>query len=212
MCLSASYLSHISPANYLPSLENFVSLVHMSSVSPGTHTLIPAAEIHQAIARLAKEIASQHQTEKPPLIVGIARGGIPLAHQLAKQLQTYWSDVQEVGQIDISFHRDDIFNTPIPKSVEETALPFDVDDARVILVDDVIFSGRTIRAALNELFDMGRPRQVQLAALFDRGGRCLPIQPDYTGIKRQVSSDLKVVVRLGSSASSQDEISIVATS
>ncbi len=192
------------------SQENFVSLVRMSSVSPNTQTRIPAAEIHEAIARLAEEIASQYQSDQPPLIVGIARGGVPLAHQLARQLQTRWNRPLDVGQIDISFHRDDISSNPIPKSVEDTALPLDVEDACVVLVDDVLFSGRTARAALNELFDLGRPRQVQLAVLFDRGGRCLPIQPDYVGITGQVAIDQKVVARLGSDATSQDEISIVA--
>ncbi len=182
----------------------------MSSVSPGTETRIPAAEIHQAIARLAQEIASRHQADSPPLIVGIARGGVPLARQLANQLQTLWNRPVEVGQVDISFHRDDISSNPIPKSVEDTHLPLDVEDACVILVDDVLFSGRTVRAALNELFDLGRPRRVELAILFDRGGRCLPVQADYIGIQQPVSSTQKVVAHLHPSASANDELLITA--
>lgn len=188
---------------------NFTSLMSMSSISSEAHTRIPATEIGQALDSIASQIANDYSGRNPPLIVGIARGGVPVAKRLASLLEKNWETQVNIGQLDISFHRDDINQNPIPKSAENTELPFDVEEGQVILVDDVIFSGRTIRAALNELFDLGRPANVKLAVLFDRGGRCLPIQPDYTGFHKQVSPLAKVVVQLDSQTCSKDEILIV---
>lgn len=188
---------------------NFTSLVGMSSISSEAHTRIPATEIGQALDSIAEQIANDYSSQNPPLIVGIARGGIPVAQRLASLLEKTWDTQVSIGQLDISFHRDDINHNPIPKSAESTELPFDVEGGHVILVDDVVFSGRTVRAALNELFDLGRPANVKLAVLFDRGGRCLPVQPDYTGFRKLVSPHDQVVVQLNSQTCSKDEILIV---
>ncbi len=125
-------------------------------------------------------------------MLGIANGGIPLARRLGTRL-----GVRRVGDLDISFHRDDIGNHPIPKEFTPTLLPGDVNGATVVLVDDVLFSGRTIKAALDELFDHGRPAVVELAVLVDRGQRKLPVVADFAGTSVQAREDEQVVVTLG---------------
>jgi pyrimidine operon attenuation protein/uracil phosphoribosyltransferase len=110
--------------------------------------------------------------------------------------------------IDISFHRDDIHRHPIPKEFAPTAIPGDVQGATIILVDDVLFSGRTIKAALDELFDHGRPDKVELAILVDRGGRRMPFAPDFLGLSVEAAANEKVVVTLDAADSSRDEILI----
>ena len=117
---------------------------------PHPKTVAPA-EIHAAIGRLAAAIAGRHATQERVLILGVANGGIVLAQRLAAALRT------RAGILDISFHRDDIGRHPIPKEFTPTLVPGDIQGAGVILVDDVLFTGRTIKAALDELFDHGRP-------------------------------------------------------
>jgi pyrimidine operon attenuation protein/uracil phosphoribosyltransferase len=102
------------------------------------------------------------------------------------------------GTLDISFHRDDIGRHPIPKEFEPSHIPAEVDGATIILVDDVLFSGRTVKAALDELFDHGRPAKVELAVLVDRGGRLLPVAADYTGLTLAADTREKVTVLLHS--------------
>lgn len=182
----------------------------MSSISSEASTQIQSNEIGQALHSIAEQISRNYSPEQPPLIVGIARGGIPVAKRLAKLLGSIWGITLETGQLDISFHRDDINSNPIPKSAEATELLEDVEGAHVLLVDDVISSGRTARAALNELFDLGRPAKVELAALFDRSNcRSLPIQADYVGFSQNVSPQDKVLVQLDPQSSTKDAILIV---
>lgn len=132
---------------------------------------IGSAEIQPAIRQLASAIARRHPAQ-PPILVGIANGGTTLARRLAALIPG-----APCGVIDVSFHRDDISHHPIPKELLPTQIPVDVKGATVVLVDDVIFSGRTVKAALDELFDQGRPAKVELAVLVDRGGRKLPSPP-----------------------------------
>ena len=159
--------------------------------------------ITAAINRLADSISQRHAKTKDLILLGIADGGIELTRRLASKLK-----VKRTGTIDISFHRDDIDQNPIPKEFAPTLIPFDVHGATVILIDDVLFSGRTGKAALDELFDHGRPTKVELAVLVDRGGRMLPMAADYIGIPLEAKRTEKVIVSLHSDDDSKDFVSI----
>jgi pyrimidine operon attenuation protein / uracil phosphoribosyltransferase len=122
--------------------------------------------------------------------VGIYSGGA----WLAERLPALVPGNHPVGFIDVSFYRDDYSRTGLKSGVKRSALPFDVDGATIVLVDDVLYTGRSVRAAINELFDFGRPACIELAVLIDRGGRELPIEPTYCGARLAVSRDLTVVL------------------
>jgi pyrimidine operon attenuation protein/uracil phosphoribosyltransferase len=170
---------------------------------------IGAQEIHTAITRLATAIAARHPAPKKLLLLGIANGGVTLAHRLAARLSALGSPLSATtGTVDISFHRDDIGRHPIPKEFAPTHIPSDVHGATIILVDDVLFSGRTVKAALDELFDHGRPAKVELAVLVDRGGRLMPVAADYTGLTLTTAAAEKVVVTLDPKAPARDSIRI----
>ncbi len=124
-------------------------------------------------------------------LVAIADGAIPLVHYLAGRL----SVPRRVGLLNASFHRDDVGIKPIPKAFQPTDLPFDVEGAQVLLIDDVFATGRTVRAALNELFDHGRPSLVRLGVLVDTGHRRFPFQPDFTGLSLPIGHSTRVNVR-----------------
>lgn len=175
----------------------------------GTSKSIGPAEIQAAIARLAESIATRHRGIPNLLLLGIANGGIELAHRLDRQLAKLLPPVgAQAGTLDISFHRDDIGHHPIPKEFAPTHIPGDVHDATVIVVDDVLFSGRTMKAALDELFDHGRPTRVELAVLVDRGGRRLPIAADYVGFRLEAPENARVVVQLDPAQPNRDSIRI----
>jgi pyrimidine operon attenuation protein/uracil phosphoribosyltransferase len=159
-------------------------------MSVATPQYIGPDQIHAAISQLAAAIARRHPAP-PPVLLGIANGGIAIARRLAAELPG-----APCGVIDGSFHRDDIERHPIPKEFAPTQIPVDVNGATVVLVDDVLFSGRTVKAALDELFDHGRPATVELAVLVDRGGRKLPIAADYCGLTVAAAESRKVVVAL----------------
>ena len=164
-----------------------------------------AKTISQAIDRVASAIVRQHQGTERLLLLGIANGGITLAARLHDRLKR--AGLQPgVGTIDISFHRDDIGRNPIPKEFSPTTIPHDVNGATVILVDDVLHSGRTVKAALDELFDHGRPASVELAVLVDRGGHLLPIAATYIGIALIAGHEEKVKVRLDAKDPAKDTI------
>lgn len=162
---------------------------------------IDGHEIQSAIRRVAEGIVARHGANARLLLLGIANGGILFAQRLAALLPN-----SSLGTLDISFHRDDIARNPIPKEFAPTQIPVDVDGASVILVDDVLFSGRTVKAALDELFDHGRPAQVELAILVDRGGRKLPFSANYCGITLEASAKERVVVSLNSQEPDKDAI------
>jgi pyrimidine operon attenuation protein / uracil phosphoribosyltransferase len=155
-----------------------------------TSKTIGPAEIQAAITRLADAISARHSDATNLLLLGIANGGVELSRRLAQMLHA------RAGTLDISFHRDDIGRHPIPKEFAPTHIPADVHGATVILIDDVLFSGRTVKAALDELFDHGRPTKVELAVLVDRGGRRLPLAADYVGFDLVTPPSEKVVVAL----------------
>jgi len=160
---------------------------------------IPRDEIHAAIERLAAAISQAHPPPQPLFLLGVAHGGIELARRLALRLSPGDPPARmraRPGIIDISFHRDDLGHNPIPREYPPTQIPGDVHDATVILVDDVLFTGRTVKAALDELFDHGRPASVELAVLVDRGGHRLPIAANYVGLTFSARKSEKVGIRL----------------
>ena len=122
--------------------------------------------------------------------VGIYSGGAWIAERLAQVLP----GDHPVGYIDVSFYRDDFKRKGLKPKIKRTELPFDVDDATIVLVDDVLYTGRSVRAAVNELFDFGRPAAIELAVLIDRGGRELPIEATYTGARIAVARDVNIVL------------------
>ena len=164
-----------------------------------------AKTISQAIDRVASAIARQHAGTSRLLLLGIANGGLVLAARLTGALKKAGLK-PGAGTIDISFHRDDIGRNPIPKEQTPTLIPYDVNGATVILVDDVLHSGRTVKAALDELFDHGRPASVELAVLVDRGGRLLPVAATYTGLTLVTGDTEKVKVRLDAANPARDTI------
>lgn len=173
---------------------------------------IPPAEIAIALERIAREIATRHPAGSAQrlLIIGIANGGVHVATRLQLHLRKHYPDKERprTGILDISFHRDDIGLNPIPKEFTPTIIPMDVTDAVVVLVDDVLHTGRTVKAALDELFDHGRPAKVELAILVDRGGRTLPVAADYTGLTLAAAPGEKVTVVLDATNPSHDAITV----
>jgi pyrimidine operon attenuation protein/uracil phosphoribosyltransferase len=173
------------------------------------HQTIGAGEIKTAIQRLADAISDRHRAGAPILLLGITNGGIELARRLSARISTLDPKLTcPAGTLDVSFHRDDIGHHPIPKEFSPTQIPGDVHGATVVLVDDVLFSGRTIKAALDELFDHGRPTKVELAVLVDRGGRRLPLAADYVGFDLVTPDSEKVVVILDVADPVRDSIQI----
>jgi pyrimidine operon attenuation protein/uracil phosphoribosyltransferase len=170
-----------------------------------------AQAITQAIERVASAIATRHASTDRLLLLGIANGGIVLASRLAERLKKAGLK-PGTGTIDISFHRDDIGRNPIPKEFSPTIIPHDVNGATVILVDDVLYSGRTVKAALDELFDHGRPTRVELAVLVDRGGRRLPVAAEYIGLTVAATEGQKVVVTLDAKLPAADSVAVLPSS
>jgi pyrimidine operon attenuation protein / uracil phosphoribosyltransferase len=142
--------------------------------------VMDAEDIRRALWRMAHEISERNHGLDDVALVGLQTGGVDLARRLAANLEEIDTELPPVGTLDVALHRDDIGVRPIlPEAV--TDIPFDVDGMTIVLVDDVLFTGRTIRAALDALHHYGRPRTVQLAVMVDRGHRELPIRPDYVG-------------------------------
>jgi len=175
-----------------------------------THPKHDAQAIDQALERVASAIAARHARTPHLLLLGIANGGIVFASRLAERLKQARL-APGLGTIDISFHRDDIGRNPIPKEFSPTIIPHDVNGATVILADDVLYSGRTVKAALDELFDHGRPATVELAVLVDRGGRKLPVAATYCGLTVNADDDEKVVVRLDPRDPAKDTFALTRT-
>ncbi len=150
--------------------------------------------IQRALTRIAHEIAERNETSAEVVLVGIERGGVPLAGRLASLLTGIWGQPVPRGQLDVSMHRDDLDQRAAP-NMQPTVIPFDITGKTVVLVDDVLYSGRTIRAAMDALNDFGRPKCIQLAVLIDRGHRELPIKADFVGKNVPTSRTERVEVR-----------------
>ena len=158
--------------------------------------LMSAAEIDLVLARISAEIVEKLGPRDEFAIIGIRRRGVPLAKRLCRRLEAILKRAIPFGILDINLYRDDLTTISNRPMLRETLIDFDINDLSVILVDDVLYTGRTIRAALDGIVDLGRPKRVQLAVLVDRGLRELPIQADYVGKHIQTSNDEIVEVRL----------------
>lgn len=159
--------------------------------------LLNKKDIDRILSRIAHEIIEKNKGAENLCFVGIQRGGVHLAKRLAEKIQLIENISIPVGSLDISFYRDDIGIRKEPPIVRRTEIPCDITDKRIVLVDDVLFTGRSIRAAMDALMDFGRPAQIQLAVLIDRGHRELPIRADYVGknIPTSLSETVEVQLR-----------------
>jgi pyrimidine operon attenuation protein / uracil phosphoribosyltransferase len=158
--------------------------------------IMTAEEIRRATIRISHEIVEKHAGTAGLALVGIQRRGVPLARRLAAAIEEHEAAHLPVGALDITFYRDDLSLVAQQPLVKGTDLPFDLNGATVVLVDDVLYTGRTIRAAMDALIDFGRPRAIRLAVLVDRGHRELPIRADHVGKNVPTSREELVRVHL----------------
>jgi len=146
-------------------------------------TLLDASETSRGIARMAQSIADRHHSASDLVLIGVRRGGIPVMQALAQQLERILHRSVGIGSVDITLYRDDVATALPNPRVGASDIPHDINGRCVILVDDVAYTRRTTRAALNAILDYGRPRVIELAVLIDRKGGELPIQPDYCALQ-----------------------------
>jgi pyrimidine operon attenuation protein/uracil phosphoribosyltransferase len=172
---------------------------------PEATVVLDAAAIQRTLTRIAHEIAERNEQGPEVVLIGIPLGGDHLAARLAKILAGIWNHAVPVGILDTTMHRDDL-DQRIAPTVHPTDIPFDVNGKTVVLVDDVLFSGRTTRAAMDALNDFGRPKKIQLAVLIDRGHRELPIKADFVGKNVPTSLDEKISLLLTEADATQDEV------
>lgn len=173
------------------------------NVTTGNHAqrddvrvVMDAGDIARALTRIAHEIVERNKGVKDLALVGIRTGGVHLAHRLVKRIQNIEGAQIPIGELDITLYRDDLALRKNQPVLRKTSVPFDMADKVVVLVDDVLFTGRTIRAAMDGLMDFGRPGEIQLAVLVDRGHRQLPIKANYIGKNLPTSREEKVQVLL----------------
>jgi len=155
-----------------------------------------SAQMKRSLQRMAHEIIEQNRGLERIRLVGIRSRGVPLANQLSDYLKLISNQEIPVGILDITLYRDDLSTIARQPVIKGTHLDFEIEDAIVVLVDDVLFTGRTVRAAIDALMDFGRPRQIQLAVLIDRGHRELPIKADYVGKNVPTSKEEIIKVAL----------------
>jgi pyrimidine operon attenuation protein/uracil phosphoribosyltransferase len=173
-----------------------------SAVTPAPRVLLDEESIRRTLSRIAHEIIERNEDLDTVALVGIHTRGVPIAHRLRYLIEERTGEELALGQLDITFHRDDVHvragqapRRPQPLA-RETKLDFELEGRTVILVDDVLYTGRTIRAAIDALLEYGRPERVQLAVLADRGHRELPIRPDYVGKNLPTGRNERVQVEL----------------
>ena len=169
-----------------------------------TTVILNATAIQRALARIAHEIAERNEVSADVVLVGIQRGGVPLAQRVSALLGGIWGHKVPMGSVDVGMHRDDLNHRAAPK-IHPTVIPFDITSKTVVLLDDVLFNGRTVRAAMDALNDFGRPKCIQLAVLVDRGHRELPIKADFVGKNVPTAVAEKIHVRLDK-AGAEDEV------
>jgi pyrimidine operon attenuation protein / uracil phosphoribosyltransferase len=160
--------------------------------------VMDADRMSRALTRMAHEIVERNRGLDELALVGIRTRGVPLARRIARALREINGDDVSTGALDITLYRDDLMRNPVGPQplVRRTEIPFSIDNRKILLVDDVLYTGRTIRAALDALIDFGRPRNIQLLVLVDRGHRELPIKADYVGKNLPTSLRQSVQVRL----------------
>jgi pyrimidine operon attenuation protein/uracil phosphoribosyltransferase len=169
--------------------------------------VMTAEDIRRTITRISHEIIEHNKDIEQLLLVGLHTRGVPLAKRLAKNIELYENSKLNVGSLDFSLYRDDLDNS-IVKKVKRTDIPTDINSKSVVLVDDVLYTGRSVRAAMDALVDLGRPRSIQLAVLIDRGHREMPIRADYVGKNIPSARHEEIQVRL-KETDGRDEVAII---
>ena len=171
--------------------------------------VMDADRINRSLTRIAHEIVERNRGVEEIGLVGIRARGVPIAERLAAHLKTITGVDVPTGSLDITLYRDDLMRQPVGPQplVRKTEIPFSIDDRLVLLVDDVLYTGRTTRAALDALIDFGRPRAIQLAVLVDRGHRELPVKADYVGRNIPTSRQQSVQVRVAE-IDGRDEVEV----
>ncbi len=167
-----------------------------------------AQEMSRALTRISHEILERNKGSQNVALIGIRTGGVHLAHRLATRIQQIESREIPLGELDITLYRDDLSIRKDQPEIRKTSIPFNISDLTIVLVDDVLFTGRTIRAALDGLMDLGRPGEIQLAVLVDRGHRQLPIRANYVGKSIPTAREENVQVFL-EEAGEVDRVSII---
>jgi pyrimidine operon attenuation protein/uracil phosphoribosyltransferase len=171
--------------------------------------VMDADRMGRSLARIAHEIVERNRGVEELALVGIRTRGVPIARRLARAVKEINGHDIATGALDITLYRDDLMRHAVGPQplIRRTEIPFSIDDRRILLVDDVLYTGRTIRAALDALIDFGRPKSIQLVVLVDRGHRELPIKPDYVGKNLPTSLSQSVQVRL-TEIDGRDEVEI----
>lgn len=158
--------------------------------------IMDASEVGRALTRIAHEILERNKGTTHLALVGIRTGGVHLAHRLARKIHAIEHTEIPIGELDITLYRDDLAHRKDQPVLKTTTIPFNISDLKIVLVDDVLFTGRTIRAAMDGLMDLGRPAEIQLAVLVDRGHRQLPIKATYVGKNVPTARDQSIEVLL----------------
>lgn len=159
-------------------------------------TILTENEVQRALKRIAHEIIEKNNGAEGIGFVGIKRRGVPIAKILSENIKVFEGVDVPVGSLDITFYRDDLSRIDIDPVINETDIPFEIENKKIVLVDDVLYTGRTARAALDALMKIGRPSMVQLAVLIDRGHRELPIRGDYVGKNVPTRADERISVKM----------------
>jgi pyrimidine operon attenuation protein/uracil phosphoribosyltransferase len=167
-----------------------------------------AEDIRRTLARIAHEIIERNKVVEHLVLVGLHTRGVPLARRLAENIELYEKSRLNVGTLDFSLYRDDLNPAEAGNALQRTDIPSDINGKSVVLVDDVLYTGRSIRAAMDALIDLGRPRSIQLAVLIDRGHREMPIRADYVGKNIPSARHEDIQVRL-TETDGRDEVAIV---
>lgn len=186
-----------------------------SPMRPSTHAgrqqerlVMESGDMTRAMTRIAHEILERNKGVKDLALVGIRTGGVHLAHRLARRIQEIEGAAIPIGELDITLYRDDLALRKEQPILRRTSVPFDISGKIIVLIDDVLFTGRTIRAAMDGLIDLGRPAEIQLAVLVDRGHRQLPIKATYIGKNIPTSREENIHVLL-EEAGDDDRVVIV---
>ena len=167
-------------------------------------------DIRRTLARIAHEIIERNKVIEQVMLVGMHTRGVPISKRLAANIEDFAKLKIPVGALDISLYRDDLSSLELQPTVKSTDIPVSVDGKSIVLVDDVLYTGRSIRAAMDAIIDLGRPRSIQLAVLIDRGHRELPIRADYVGKNMPSSRHEEIKVQLKES-DGVDEVAIIST-
>ena len=172
------------------------------------HIILSSDDIRRAVRRIAHEIVERNHGVSAVALIGMHTRGVPLARRLAEAIREFEGESVPVGELDIGLYRDDIPSLELRPRLQRTEMPVDIDGWRLVLVDDVLYTGRSIRAAMDALTDFGRPASIQLAVLVDRGHRELPIRPDYVGKNIPTATQESVQVLL-EETDGRDEVRIM---